>query len=68
MTLKRVADEEEAVVVVPLVVEPVVVEDAPLVIAVEDRDVPVVIVVESGGASRPYQEPSGSLSFDISQD
>lgn len=42
--MKRFADEQEPVVGVPLVVEPVVVEDAPVGIAVQHRDVPVVTV------------------------
>ena len=38
------ADEQEPVVGVPLVVEPVVVEDAPVGIAVQHRDITVVTV------------------------
>ncbi len=67
MTVKSIADEEEVVVVVPLVVEPVVVEDALAIVAVQHRDI-LVVAGERGRASRPYQEPSGSPSFDLSQD
>ena len=42
--VKRFADEQEPVVGVPLVVEPVVVEDAPVGVAVQHRDVAVVVV------------------------
>jgi hypothetical protein len=42
--MKRFADEQEPVVGVPLVLEPVVVEDAPVGVAVQHRDVPVVTV------------------------
>lgn len=41
--MKRFADEQEPVVGVPLVVEPVVVEDAPVGVAVQHRDVAVVV-------------------------
>lgn len=55
--MKRIADEQELIADIPPVVKPVVVEDAPLVIAVQHRDVPVV-VVHRERAVRPYQEPS----------
>ncbi len=42
--MKRFADEQESVAGVPLVLEPVVVEDAPVGIAVQHRDVPAVTV------------------------
>jgi len=44
--MKRVAGKEEAVTRIPLVVEPVVVEVAPVVVLVEIRNVAVTVVVE----------------------
>lgn len=51
--MKRFADEQEPVVGVPLVVEPVVVEDAPAGTAVQHRDVTVVTVHR--GRARPVR-------------
>ena len=59
VAMKRVADEQDAVPRIEPVVDPVVVEDAPTVVAPHVRDVPVV-VVQCGRAACPYREPSGS--------
>ncbi len=44
--MKRLAHEEDAVAIVQIVVNPVVVQDAVAVIRVQHRHVPVAIVVE----------------------
>ena len=65
-TMKIFADEGEPIAIVPLVVEPVVVQVRLAVISVQHADIPVVVVVEREGATRSYQKPSGSppLPFD----
>jgi hypothetical protein len=49
--MKRVADEQEPIVAVQLVLDPVVVEDAVAIVLVQHRHVPVVVVVERGRTS-----------------
>lgn len=52
-------EDEEATVVVPLVVDPVQVDVPPRVVVVEVDD--VVVVVDERGRTEPCQEPSFAL-------
>jgi len=48
LPLKRVADEQEAVVTIPIAVEPVVVEIAPVVVAVQYCHMAITVVQTEG--------------------
>lgn len=58
--MKRFADEQEPVVGVPLIVEPVIVEDALVRITVQHRDITIVVVHREGTAPILYRKPSRS--------
>lgn len=60
--MKRFADEQTQVAGIPPVVELVVVEDAPVAIVPQIRDMPDV-VVQRERAACSYQKPSGSPPF-----
>ena len=55
LAVKRVADEEERVDGVPIVVEPIIVEIAPVVVPVQHRHVAVAVVQTEG--ERPCRNP-----------
>ncbi|GEM_PF-5142408 len=58
--IKRVADEEQAVVGVQIVVDPVVVQDAVAIVRVQHRHVLVVVIAPRRRAQRMYRKPSRS--------